>query len=72
VLIIAFTGAGARSGADTGALVLSRWTPRGRRIATAYSAYSLLHSIEDMLDLAPLARATGAPAFAERVLRQKQ
>jgi hypothetical protein len=68
VLVIAFTGAGGRETADTGALVLSRWTPKAKRITTSYDAYSLLHSIEDMLDLAPLARAAGAPAFATLVL----
>jgi hypothetical protein len=69
VLIIAFTGAGGRARADTGALVLSRWTPRGKRISTSYGAYSLLRSIEDMLDLAPLANAATAPSFARLVLR---
>ncbi len=69
VLIIALTGANGKARADTGALVLSRWTPRHKRISTPYDAYSLLHSIEDMLDLTPLAKATAAPAFAKLVLR---
>jgi hypothetical protein len=69
VLVIAFTGAGGAAHAKTGALIVSRWTPRGKKIATAYTAYSLLHSVEDMLDLATLARSAGAPAFAKLVLR---
>jgi phosphatidylinositol-3-phosphatase len=68
VLVIAFTGAGGKSKAATGALVLSRWTPKHKRIVTSYSAYSLLHSVEDMLALQPLAKAAGAPAFAQLVL----
>ncbi len=69
VLVIAFTGANGTPKSDTGALVLSRWTPKHKRITTSYNAYSLLHSIEDMLALAPLANAAGAPAFAQLVLR---
>jgi hypothetical protein len=72
VLVIAFTGAGGAPHADTGALVISRWTPRGRRLTASYDAYSLLHSIEDMLDLAPLANAARAPAFATLVLSRKR
>jgi hypothetical protein len=71
VLVIAFAGEGVkRAGPQvrTGALVLSRYTPRRKTIVTAYSPYSLLRSVEDMLRYAPLARARSAPSFAPAVL----
>ena len=68
VLVIAFAGDGGRPTARTGALVLSRWTARGRRLPRSYGPYSLLRSLEDMLDLTPLAHAASAQAFAEAVL----
>jgi hypothetical protein len=71
VLVIAFSGVTPKRGSkpfSTGALVISRWTTKGKRILTAYDPYSLLHSLEDMLDLQPLANATEAPEFAKRVL----
>jgi phosphatidylinositol-3-phosphatase len=69
VLVIAF--AGSRSTGHpvtTGALVLSRWTPAHRRIATAYGPYALLRSAEDMLNDTPLAHAAKVAAFAKEVL----
>jgi hypothetical protein len=71
VLVITFAGVTPPHGHTpfaTGALVISRWTGKGKRITTAYDPYSMLHSLEDMLDLQPLGRAAGAPAFARRVL----
>jgi phosphatidylinositol-3-phosphatase len=73
VLVIAVSGDGAkRSGPHvrTGALVLSRYTRKGRAIATAYSPYSLLRSLEDMLRYTPLAKAKSAPSFASAALRK--
>jgi hypothetical protein len=75
VLIIAFSGDSAqRSGpkVPTGALVLSRYARRGKVLATAYSPYSLLHSVEDMLRYTPLAKAKSAPSFATAVLSKLQ
>jgi hypothetical protein len=69
VLVIAF--AGTRSTGHpvrTGALVLSPHTHANTTVATAYTPYSLLRSIEDMLNDAPLAHATKAPSFAKAVL----
>ncbi len=69
VLVIALVAsAPAAHPATTGALVLSRYTPRGRRIATPYDPYGLLRSMEDMLNDAPLAHAAGATSFARAVL----
>jgi hypothetical protein len=68
VLVIAFTGDGGHKSARTGALVLSHWTPRGHKLSGSYTPYSLLHSLEDMLDYQPLAHAATAPAFAKAVL----
>ena len=71
VLIIAFAGVTSRHGDrpyPTGALVISHWTAKGKRIAGAYTPFSLLHSVEDMLDLQPLAAAADSPVFARRVL----
>ncbi|MGA2011177.1 MAG: hypothetical protein ABSH51_11725 [Solirubrobacteraceae bacterium] len=71
VLVIAFTAAGdERTGhaVRTGALVLSRYATKGRTIATTYDPYSLLRSIEDMLDYTPLAHAGTAQSFAQPAL----
>jgi hypothetical protein len=73
VLVIALSGDGAkRSGPQlrTGALLLSRYVRHDRVIATAYSPYSLLRSLEDMLRYTPLAKAKSAPSFATAALRQ--
>jgi hypothetical protein len=73
VLIIAFSGdAIAASGPQvaTGALVLSRWTPGGVKITTAYTPYSLLRSMEDMLRYQRLAEAAKAKSFALAVFRK--
>ncbi|MFZ0387957.1 MAG: hypothetical protein WAL22_20005, partial [Solirubrobacteraceae bacterium] len=71
VLVIAFSGVGTKTfGPEirTGALVLSRWTPKGAKIATSYTPYSLLRSIEDMLRYQRLAEAATAKSFATAVL----
>jgi hypothetical protein len=68
VIVIAFTGDGGKNAARTGALVLSRWTHKGKTISTSYGPYSVLRSMEDMLDLQPLAHAATAPSFAASVL----
>ena len=64
VLIIAFAAAGQRESARevrTGALVLSRFAPRGRQLRRAVGPYSLLRSVETMLGYKPLAHARTAP-----------
>jgi hypothetical protein len=73
VLVIAFAESGVEHSGravPTGALVLSRYTSRGAKVATAYSPYSLLHSVEDMLGYTPLGHAKSAPSFAETVLHK--
>jgi hypothetical protein len=73
VLVIAF--AGTRAAAHpvrTGALFLSRYTSRGKRIATAYTPYSLLHTVEDMLNDTALGHAAAATAFAKAALAARQ
>jgi hypothetical protein len=75
VLVIAFSGDGLkRSGSPvaTGALVLSRYAHRGKTITKAFSPYSLLRSLEDMLRYTPLARAKSAPSFAAAVLTKNK
>jgi hypothetical protein len=69
VLVIALTGS-KRSGHPlrTGAVVLSRYTPAHTKIGASYTPYSLLRSIEDMLNDKPLAHAAGASAFAKVTL----
>jgi hypothetical protein len=52
----------------TGALVLSRYAHRGKTISAAYTPYSMLRSLEDMLRYTPLARAASAPSFATAAL----
>ncbi len=49
----------------TGALVLSPFAKRGSLYAKPYGPYSLLRSVEDLLGLKPLAKATSAPSFAK-------
>jgi hypothetical protein len=71
VLVIAFAPAGLMAGngqARTGALVLSRYIRRATTISTPYDAYSLLRSVEDMLNYTPLAHAGTAASFAAAVL----
>jgi phosphatidylinositol-3-phosphatase len=71
VLVIAFAGDGVKRGGPTvrtGALVLSRYAHRGKTITIAYTPYSLLRSLEDMLRYTPLARAKSAPSFATAAL----
>jgi hypothetical protein len=72
VLIVAFAGDRVKHAGHatrTGALVLSRYTGKGKAVATVYTPYSLLRSIEDMLGYTALAHATSAPSFAQAVLR---
>ena len=52
----------------TGALVLSRYAHRGKTITTAYTPYSLLRSVEDILGYTPLAKAKHAASFAQAAL----
>jgi hypothetical protein len=71
VLVIAFAGDGVKPAGPqvrTGALVLSRFARRGKAITAAFSPYSLLRSVEDMLRYTPLADAKSAPSFASTVL----
>ena len=69
VLVIAFAGSKRSSHPlRTGAIVLSRYTPAHTKIGATYTPYSLLRSIEDMLNDKPLAHAAGAKAFAAATL----
>jgi hypothetical protein len=73
VLVIAFSGDGTKASGPqvrTGALVLSRWTQRGAKVATAYTPYSLLRSVEDMLRYQRLAEAATAKSFAAAVFHK--
>jgi hypothetical protein len=51
-----------------GALVISHYTKSGVTIATSYSPYSLLRSMEDVFGFTPLAAAAGAKSFAAATL----
>ncbi len=71
VLILAFAGEHGRHPGHllrTGALVLSHHATRGKVISTAYTPYSLLRSVEDMLGDTALAHAQAAPSFAHAIL----
>jgi hypothetical protein len=70
VLVIAIASSNKPTGhpAQTGALVLSRWTPRGHTLAAASGPYALLRFTEDALRLDPLAHASTAPALAAQLL----
>jgi hypothetical protein len=73
VLIVAFAGERGRHPGHpvrTGALVLSRYTKKGKVISTAYRPYSLLRSVEDILGDTALAHAQAAPSFAQTVLHK--
>ncbi len=70
VLVIAFSGDGSKASGPavkTGALVLSRWTKGGAKVAAPYTPYSLLRSVEDMLRYERLAAAAKAKSFAAAV-----
>jgi hypothetical protein len=70
VLVIALSAIGsAGHPVRTGALVLSRYTSQNKRNATAYGPYSVLRSIEDMLNDTALAHTARARSFAASVLR---
>jgi hypothetical protein len=70
VLVIALASSNKPTGhpTQTGALVLSRWTPRGHKLAAASGPYALLRFTEDALRLDPLAHASTAPALASQLL----
>jgi hypothetical protein len=73
VLILAFAGErGHHPGhlVRTGALVLSPHATKGKVISTAYTPYSLLRSVEDMLGDTALAHAQAAPSFAQVILHE--
>jgi hypothetical protein len=55
---------------QVGALLLSRYVPRGATDATAYDPYSLLRTTEDLFGLSHLAKANGAKvgSFAPALL----
>lgn len=73
VLVIAFAGTRATvHPIRTGALVLSRYASRGTRLSPTYRPYSLLRSLEDMLNDTPLAHAATATSFAKAVLAPHQ
>ncbi len=72
-LIIAFTAPGAPSSApgrpvQIGALVVSRFAKAGATSRAAYTPYSVLRSVEDLLGFTPLAHAAHAASFAASVL----
>jgi hypothetical protein len=73
VLILAFAGERGRHPGHlmrTGALVLSHHAKKGKVISTAYTPYSLLRSVEDMLGDTALAHAQAAHSFAQAILHQ--
>jgi hypothetical protein len=72
VLIVAFAGDAHKHAARTGALVLSRYATKAKVIHTAYTPYSLLHSVEDILGDTTLAHAASAASFAQAVLHKNQ
>lgn len=65
-------GAGTSPPADLpvreGMLLVSRWAQAGSTAAATYDPYALLHSLEDVFALRPLAKAATAPSFAPTVL----
>jgi phosphatidylinositol-3-phosphatase len=72
-LLIVFTapgGAGAAGGKAirTGALVLSPFASSGKTVAASYDPYSVLATIEKLLDFAPLVHAKGAKTFITTAL----
>jgi hypothetical protein len=72
-LLIVFTapgGAGAAGGKAirTGALVLSPFASSGKTVAASYDPYSVLATIEKLLDFTPLAHANGAKTFITTAL----
>ncbi len=74
VLIVIFAGDVAKNPGHptrTGALVLSRYARRHRRLTTTYGPYSLLRSVEDMLHYSALAHAKSARSFAAAALALK-
>jgi hypothetical protein len=73
VLILAFAGERGRHPGHlvrTGALVLSHYAKKGKVISTAYTPYSLLRSVEDMLGDTALAHAQAASSFAQAILHK--
>jgi phosphatidylinositol-3-phosphatase len=71
VLVITFAASGGNSVGQmvrTGTLVLSKYTKHGVKVGGTYDPYSLLRSVEDMLDYQPLANAATASSFAKKVL----
>jgi hypothetical protein len=75
-LIIVFAHAAPSAGAAapdtgpvrTGALVLSRYSHRGRIVTKTYNPYSILRASEDLLGLQPLAHAKSAKPFVSSAL----
>ncbi len=68
VLVIAFAGVHGGGQQRTGALVLSPYIHGGETLTQAYTPYSLLRSVEDMLGYTPLAHAASATSFAATLL----
>jgi hypothetical protein len=68
VLVIAFAGVHSGGPQRTGALVLSPYIHGGKTLTQAYTPYSLLRSVEDMLGYTPLAHAASAASFAATLL----
>jgi hypothetical protein len=52
----------------TGGLILSRYAKRGKTLAATYDPYSLLRSLEDLFDYAPLVNAVHAKSFVKSAL----
>jgi hypothetical protein len=70
VLVIAMTrDSDTGHAARTGALVLSRWTPRHKTLAARLDPYALLRMEENALRLTTLARAKTAPKVATSLLK---
>jgi hypothetical protein len=55
----------------TGALVLSRFTPKGQILSTIYDPDSVLRVVEDLLGLKPLGIAAKAKSFAAKAFMSK-
>jgi phosphatidylinositol-3-phosphatase len=71
VLVITLAGSGDTNLGQmvrTGTVVLSRYTKHGTKVSGDYTPYSLLRSVEDMLNYQPLAHAATASSFAKKVL----
>jgi phosphatidylinositol-3-phosphatase len=69
VIVFALSGAAPGGGpTPTGALVLSPFATRGKRISSVLNPYSILRGTEDLLGYQPLAHAKDAKSFVATAL----